>query len=154
MVNKPVEIPIFASIDWTKKEQWEFLDIKTGDMGGANGRRLIMEYAEKQGVILEYLEYEKFTRFYVLKPKKQPKIKQREYGSDIIFLSDAVLKTIEEAKPYSVSNQALRREHDNIAYAKYKKIMDYLVDKGKVEVELDRGEGQKGRPSKSYTWKG
>lgn len=142
---KEKQKPHFATIDWTKKSQWDFLDFKHEDMGGANGLRLLKEFAEKQGVIIDYLEYKDYIRFYVIEQAARKQVK-----NEVKALADEIIQTLNAASPYSVSNQALKREHENATYQQYKKALSYLIDNGIVKKERDE-EQKKGRPSMSYS---
>lgn len=141
-MNKENKKPLYASINWGAKSKWDSITINREDIGiGQNGINLVVEYAKKQGVKVEWMEYETYVKFTVV--KKSSFIGQAEnapqYAEDII----REITEFGEETPNKYLREAIE-----IPYRLYKAIIDEMISHDKI-VRIERVEGR-GRPKVYY----
>ena len=134
--------PQFASINWASHNKWDEVIIDKKDIGiNQKTIDLYVKYAKKQGVKLEWLEYDEYVKFIVV--GKSKKIGQAEKAPEY---ADALYKEIEEFGG-ETPNTYLRTCLD-IPYSIYKAVMDDMVDNNRIII-IERAEGR-GRPKIYY----
>ena len=137
------KIPYYASIDWSTFKKWQSVKIPMEDVGGYNGISLMVKYAARAGVDLEWLEYADHVKFIVA-----GKIAYSGSVDAIEKLAWELLDHIEASYPDSISSSGLRNHYSSCSYSKFKKALDFLIDDGKIKKLIVKG--PKGRPSYEY----
>lgn len=144
--------PVYVTIDWSQKKQWDCVTISRNEIGtGTNGIVLVVEYAKRKGVVLEWLEFDDFVKFYV----SSSVIESYAWTYSVEkmqVLKNEVLEDIKACFPDGCASTVIRKHRSNIAYNIIKNALDLLITDGLIKKRVITG--GRGRPAFEYVYNG
>ena len=144
---KKGELPNILTIDWSKGEKWDCLEIPTSDLGVSPHETAFMieKRALRQNVRIEWMIYEKTSKFYITGTGRVVAASNATKK-----LAEKLYEDIHASYPEPTAGYYLKKHYTKVSYSKFKEAIDQLVRDERICVSIIKT-GKKGRPSYEYT---